>query len=221
MNNFSELSDFNAIIGAKESAEDFIRMTVEQIDAACFRDMYMNTIEAAYGHDIDPAELHEDLAAFEGFGPEISDVTEGLEDIPFDAVDEGSKCSNCGKAAGACECGTDPAIEKTINNIPGTDPTDAASFFSMTNKVGPGDMSSPKAVSAIKEQLDYIGAVIPDTVIECGTSECGTKPNGGTCENAKSKKNIEDGVAGVDKGGTGTLTESLGDDILDLDMMLL
>lgn len=181
MNNVSEISNFNNIIGAKEAAESFIEMTVHQIDSACMRDMYMNTLEAMLSPE-EKDELFND-AAMEAASIDTDDID---LDIDFEAslndVDEFGKngsCAQCGKSLEACDCGNDPSCKKTIDSLPSTDPSDAATFFNITGKkTSAGDVESPKAVSLIKEQLDYVNAVVPDTFIaySASTTESANEP---------------------------------------------
>lgn len=150
----NELSGFFGHMKNDEAESALAEATVDQIHNGVFRDNYIDTVnEVMNGTSGDLA------SALENVEMDTALSSLSLEMALQDIVSEGKNCSSCG------ECDKNPAIEKAIDILPETDPTDAGTFFSNTKGISAEECTAEGA-RMMQETRDLIGAIIPDTSIE-------------------------------------------------------
>jgi hypothetical protein len=167
MNNDYGVSDIFQNVHATDALEGYTNMVTDQIDNSFFRDMYMETMEAVLTGDDYAPEPTPPTPTGESAG--FGELEDPFEDISEACAKEcGGDCSNCGSnessvgkeylyGKGADEEGH--AYFRSLNSIPGSDPTDAGTFFNLKDQ-----KPSVESASASKEIQDLI-STIPDTEI--------------------------------------------------------
>ena len=157
-------------IGNQDAAEALAEATIDHIDNAAFRDMYMDTMNEALTNGIDYLEKYDEEGNYvkenlddallemgadpdlDLNGPEPGPTSESADEWENDAVDVDEY--------GDCE---EASIREAIRKLPDGDPAEAGTYFSLVNRVNAEE--DPEAQKAIKEQLDMVSAYIPDTNI--------------------------------------------------------
>jgi hypothetical protein len=178
MNTDYGVSDIFQNVHATDALEGYTNMVTDQIDNGFFRDMYMETMNAVLTGEDGPEPTAES-AANELYDP-FDDVAEGC------ATECGGNCSSCSSATecgGSCGSnessigkeylygkGKDEegnAFFRSLNSIPGSDPTDAGTFFNLKDQ-----KPSVESADASAEMQDLISTV-PDTdlIVTEGYSE--------------------------------------------------
>ena len=149
--NGAMLGGFFADISKQNAAEALAEATIDHIDNAVFRDMYMDTMNEALDHGVDYLNKFDEDSDY--LKENLEDAILGIGDVDdMDFSDVEEACADC-----------EPAIQNCISKVPEGNPADAGTYFSLVNKVNAeGD---PEARKAIKEQMDLIEAIIPDTII--------------------------------------------------------
>lgn len=165
------LSGFFDGISIQSAAEALAEATIDHIDNAAFRDMYMDTMNEALTNGIDYMDRYDDgnylkenlEDAMLQVGTDVTDmdlgITPGATAESYE--DYGDEYAECDEAC----------IREAIRKLPDGDPADAGTYFNLVNRVGAE--ADPEARAAIKEQLDMVSAFIPDTNI---VSEDATAP---------------------------------------------
>jgi hypothetical protein len=165
------LGGFFDHISGQDAAEALAEATIDHIDNAVFRDMYMDTINEALDNGVDYLDkydegnyLKENLEdAMLGLGTDVADMDLGVTPgsyVPEAYASEWDGTTTYDDEYDSCY---EAGIEKCIDALPDGDPAEAGTYFSLVNRVNAeGD---PEARAAIKEQLDMVSAFIPDTEI--------------------------------------------------------
>lgn len=197
MNNDYGVSDIFQNVHVTDALEGYANMVTDQIDNSFFRDMYMETMESKLtGEDFAP-EPTPPTPTGENF--DFGELGDPFEDIAEACAKEcgagctkecgGGGCSSCGSnestigkeylyGKGANE--KDHAYFRSLNSIPGSDPTDAGTFFNLKDQ-----KPSVESASASKEMQDLI-STIPDTeIIAEGYSEDNSQDGGEVNEGAE------------------------------------
>lgn len=149
----NELSGLFGHMRNEEAESALAEATVDQIHNGVFRDNYIDTVnEVMNGSAGDLASAIENT--------EMDNALSSLSlEMALQSISEGKNCSSCG------ECDKNPAIEKAIDILPESDPTDVGTFFSKTRGISAEECTAEGA-RMMQETRDLIGAIIPDTSIE-------------------------------------------------------
>jgi hypothetical protein len=170
MNKDYGVSDIFQNIQTKSALEGYANMVTDQIDNSFFRDMYMDTMEAKLTGDdsVDAPETTPSVESIDPLYDPFEEIAEGCSKECGAAGCDGN-CNECG--SGACGEGSvgqeylygkgkdeeTHAYFRSLNSIPGSDPTDAGTFFNLKDQ-----KPSVESADASREVQDLI-STIPDT----------------------------------------------------------
>ena len=137
---------------SERAAEGYCDAVAEALENGEIRDMYMGTISEALD-GIDESELASTAEA-----ADMADIPDDLDDQVDSLGECGSSCSESDYEGDSVD-EFDPAIAKTIDALPPSDPEDVGTFFNDAE-------TAAECGGSCKESFDSIIDQLPDTCID-------------------------------------------------------